>query len=394
MAKPTFKNVSHNQTLLEALDAERLKFLGPVIGWIVFLMVAGLLGNALVCYVHGKKIQRSTANNFILWLATLDLFTCLVGMPMELLDITRSYTFDNPALCKVMRFVIYLGVMTSVATLVFIAMDRYFKICRPLRVSPIRRCRLVIFLSLCIGLLLAWPSLVIFGRKKLRAPKKYPGIYGVDCSIDDRLIHTVYPTVYFIILGTAFLTGATILILLYVVIGRKLYRRNRCSIGEDLSSYDSKSAMIVRLNSSGVKASAVPQDSLQDSIKKKKRKRDNRYNVSRTSVIFCTISVVFVISFLPSLALMTLRTISTSFAENLSHGQYVVFSLFLRTYFINNCVNPIIYGFLNRQFRKECIKVFTSCLCRESENDTESSNHSATKMIRYVKNGSLTNRAT
>jgi hypothetical protein len=70
------------------------------------------------------------------------------------------------------------------------------------------------------------------------------------------------------------------------------------------------------------------------------------------------ITIVFVVSFLPHLALMVLTAVDEHFWASLSESEAVLCDLLLRSYFINNMANPIIYGFLDIKFRIECTMLF------------------------------------
>ncbi|XP_061183166.1 D(2) dopamine receptor A-like [Saccostrea echinata] len=78
------------------------------------------------------------------------------------------------------------------------------------------------------------------------------------------------------------------------------------------------------------------------------------------TIIMLSITVAFIISFLPYLSLMTWRTLSKDYEPNLlSKSELVAFQIFLRSFLINSAVNPLIYGFLNTEFRN----FLKACFC-------------------------------
>lgn len=350
--------------LLDELNRREIRLLAPVIAFMVVLMVLGIVGNSLVCYVYGTRMKKTTVNTFIVWLAVLDLSTCIIGIPMEIYDIVQNYYFDLPAFCKILRFTIYLTVMTSVATLVFIAFDRYFKICKPLKKTLLNRSRVTVMISLAMGLTLSWPSLVLFGRTKVEVPGS--NVSGVDCGIDEVFQGSWYPRIYLFVLALAFLAGATILTVLYTLLGYTLHKRNQRPLGNTMRM----PTMEPESSDNGRRATKVGKGKGGDTISQsgtfRPRKSRRRYKVARTSFVFFVITLAFVLSFLPSLALMTLNTVKTKFAQTLTDHQFVAYSLFLRTYFINNSINPIIYGFLNQLFRIEVFDIVRRMTSRVS----------------------------
>ncbi|XP_052076263.1 cholecystokinin receptor type A-like [Mytilus californianus] len=81
----------------------------------------------------------------------------------------------------------------------------------------------------------------------------------------------------------------------------------------------------------------------------------------RITGMLSLITVVFVISFLPYLVISILNGLDESFWENMTNNKILIYNFLLRTYFINNMANPIIYGFLDEKFRSEVRKMFKCC---------------------------------
>lgn len=346
-----------NASLLETMEDALSWQMAPVTAYMVVIMLTGIVGNSLVCYVHGLKMKKSTANSFILWLAVLDLTTCSVGLPMETYDLVKHYTFGMPTFCKILRFIVYLTTVTAVITLVFIAIDRYCKICRPLKSSPVRRCRVVVVVSLTAGALLSWPALFLFGTKLIKT--EYAGLCGKDCSIDDSMIGSDVPKIYLSVLMLAFFSGAIVLVVLYTLIGVRVYRRSQSVIGENVQSSITRPQTGNRTTGSLSSSMSKTTNELAEKRRtvSQSAPMDKRYKLGRTGLIFLTITLVFILSFLPSLVLMTARAVSKGFAASLSDTEFTLYSFGLRTYFLNNAVNCFIYGFLNPLFRKECVKI-------------------------------------
>jgi hypothetical protein len=70
------------------------------------------------------------------------------------------------------------------------------------------------------------------------------------------------------------------------------------------------------------------------------------------------ITVIFVISFLPYLIISILNGMDDHFWNDMSTGELVIINLLMRTYFINNMVNPIVYWFLDKKFKQEVYRFF------------------------------------
>lgn len=119
---------------LERLNDERAVYFIPAVLWVLTLMVVGVLGNTLVIYVYRRRFKRTSSNYFILTMAIFDLVACGVGMPTEIYDLLKPFTFSSDVGCKIFRSTEIFTIYGSVVVLVEIAFDRYFKICRPLMV--------------------------------------------------------------------------------------------------------------------------------------------------------------------------------------------------------------------------------------------------------------------
>ena len=110
------------------------------------------------------------------------------------------------------------------------------------------------------------------------------------------------------------------------------------------------------------------QVSLTKDVNKLKNKRDNSVNcgsnlrTNQITFMLFMITLVFILSFIPNNILLILYAFDPSFTKNLSPTEITVYALFLRTYVINNMVNPFIYGFCDKKFRSESAK----CVARNS----------------------------
>lgn len=85
----------------------------------------------------------------------------------------------------------------------------------------------------------------------------------------------------------------------------------------------------------------------QNSIKIRRRLK------SKSTLIAFTVSVVFLVSFLPHLCLQVSKFLVPGFDYHLNGPALVAYNLFLRSYFINSVSNPFIYGVFNVHFSRE-----------------------------------------
>ena len=117
-----------DQKMLQCLNDEKALLYLPVIVFLGVLVLVGSLGNALVLCVYWRKAYKASSHYFILSLAALDLFTCLVGLPTEIADLRFPYIFNLPIACKLLRFTHSSTIIASSTILIQVGGDIYIHI--------------------------------------------------------------------------------------------------------------------------------------------------------------------------------------------------------------------------------------------------------------------------
>lgn len=377
--------------VLQRLNNDKVLVLLPVIILVILMMIAGIVGNILVCIVYIFKMKRAPSHYFILYLAILDLVSCCIGMPSELGDLLQPLTFPSADACRFLRFVLSFTVISSSMILICVAFDRYYKICKPLKSFPISKVQKLCLFSFAFGAAFSWPALVIYGIKI--TPTTVPGLDGKECSISDKMKGKPYPLIYYATLIGAFVITFMIFVSLYVKIGREINRRRTMFVGNRLSPEKIKSLVseeesttfsdddskqynrarksasfkqikehiiyYFRSNSEPENSESNNGTSSTDGTVKRRRNSTRRY--LRTTYIFLAVFIAFLISFVPYLVVNILRFSKVAFTSMNSGPEEVVYNLCVRSYFISNFINPIIYSLLNKTFRKECRRLCRKC---------------------------------
>ncbi|XP_071101452.1 C5a anaphylatoxin chemotactic receptor 1-like [Haliotis cracherodii] len=206
-------------------DLYAMKYL-PVILFLVILMLLGVLGNSLVCYVYIAKFKPSTTRCFIISLAVLDLINCLTSIPFEIIDMRHTYTFGEYKICRLMKLFETINSIASGSVLVAVAVDRFKKICRPLHVQMTTKVA-NISISICcsLALILALPAGFIYGGRTV--PTDKINITGVDCSLSDQFIGSTLHIAYLGVQFLVFLGATLILAVVYSLIWRQIIRQKR-----------------------------------------------------------------------------------------------------------------------------------------------------------------------
>lgn len=396
----------------------------PALVLTCLMFIIGLPGNSLVIYVYWRKWRKTTSRIFILALAIFDVVNCLL-MPYEAVNVRNVIQFDYDASCKFTRMITFMMNNASSFTLVAIAIDRYMRICRPLK-APLtnRKAKLAVLISLVIAVVFSIPAAILYGSMSYLIPLgKFPGYcaLGKLCLISDTFIKTSWPLYFGIFTLVGHLTIDLILIFCYVLIGVQVLKRgdfdDHCKLKRNNSNFSShttdnevlesdvyKKPPIVKQNSFQSSISKAPMSADDESLTpvaeqipmknsssdqatkshkkgglsaaakrsfyQKKRSLSVSSMTSRkgraykTTLMLLCVTLLFIISFFPYTIIVIKRYTDDTYYDRLSNSGKAVYQLFLRFYLMSSALNPVIYSFLSDQFRQECRNVFKRLTCR------------------------------
>ena len=407
---PSFVNQSDdNERRLQAINDQKATLLLPAILVTVVLMLMGLLGNPLAIYIYGWRWRTSSTRVFLFALAVIDLMNCLITIPTEITIMRDFYNFHSDGLCKASRFTTYIMNNATSAIFLAIAVDRYIRICHPHKnpVSP-RSAKVACGIGLMIGLAVAWPALFLYGRIEIKIPAD-PPVYGSMCLVHDEMEE--YSLAFFSYLCSAFFICVLILVVLYTLIGRTILKRKRmarmrkettANTLETLGGH--RNGNVQKTNGLEVPGShppppACPQGEEEPKSPEAESLRGcnvqhfsfhcKKLRPPRATLMLFLITVVFITSFLPFLIISIIRQHrGRAFYLGLSPGEEVAVSIFARSYLVNNCTNPIVYGVCNSKFRKECKRLYVR-LCKGATNYNMNSSNSRQNSLVYNRSRSL-----
>ncbi|KAJ8300170.1 hypothetical protein KUTeg_021689 [Tegillarca granosa] len=271
-----------------------------------------------------------------------DLTNCCINMPLVIFYLHNILTFPSELFCKIFRFVLYYVTLSSEVILVVIATDRYRKICQPLKPQfSHTKTKLFCSLSLLIGILLTWPSTIIYGDFSIVTG--IGNITGIRCFTADEFRNTNFQLIF---------NALPILVFLVVVIALiTMYAR----IISKLKGQITKKPAILSLDSS------------------KKSFSTKRLKIGNATITFLAVTSVFIISALPHHILAMLYFMVDRFECRLSYTESSVYYTFIWIFFVNSCANPFVYGFSDPKFRL-VLKQFYCCKGNNNSNQNTSSN--------------------
>ncbi|XP_042170410.1 pyroglutamylated RF-amide peptide receptor [Oncorhynchus tshawytscha] len=325
----------------------------------VIIFVLALVGNSLVVYIVVRKraIQTST-NIFICSLAVSDLLITFFCIPFTLLQNISSEWLGGVLICKTIPFVQTMAIVTGILTMTCIAVERYQGIVYPLKMrrqyTPKRAYKM-------LGLV--WSASVVVGSPMLFVQQlevKYDFLYDhhhVCCQERWRsLIHRQVYTTF--IMVALFLMPMAAMLFLYTRIGIELWIRKR--VGD--------SSVLNTMNHREV-----------NKISRKKK---------RAVKMMITIVLLFTICWAPFHTVHMLFEYNNLEKNSDEVTVNMIIAIVQAIGFSNSFNNPIIYAFMNENFKKSCVATLSRCLRKPSNHRggaVETPNNPTVLFIRPLK---------
>lgn len=298
-------------------------FTNAVVSALSIVAICGAFGNGLVVAVicRAKKL-RSVMNRFVLHLAVSDLIVCVFGIPLFLVinfeKTELNLNASTLTMCKVGRFVQYLAPLASLTLLITIGMNRHQAIVRPLNIMTFRKANKLIAAAWMFALVITAPSLYLTELQVMIdeiSNTSYPYCATIPTDVVSGLIYTTALS----LLG--YVIPLIILIVLYTKIYLTVWRRPKAIAGKNVA---------------GLPASRLAK------TKKKVLK------------MLITVIFFFLVTWLPLFIYVGIIQPLLRRAKPVDHVRLTTYSLGLS----QSSVNPIIYGFYNKNFRDGCKEVF------------------------------------
>ena len=386
--------MNQSSLTLEDLNAREVsKHVGGII-FVSLLLFVGLLGNIHVVIIFGTRMKPSNHRTFICFLCFVDLIGCIIGMPFVLVDLTHPLNFFMIPACKILRTVNYFMGTSSIFLMLVVTVDRFRKVCRPLRWQISERvAKILCAVVLLLAAGMSWPALILFGHSTVETG--YNNITGVRCSTEDQYVKTSYQTFFNIGLIVLVFIAFVVHIILYSIICQAI--RNHNLHGLKIKAIKS----LRRVNNpdevaSTTEISIVSTPEATPPCTKKENKRSGNMNKSvsskylkeasrsmklqnggedgggvhvknqekkfretrRMTIIFFSIIAIFFISYIPHLTLKIIVYSQLGFLGSLSRTGLIMYNTFIWCFFINNVANPYVYFFLDVKFRAEVMAFY------------------------------------
>ncbi|XP_069141696.1 cholecystokinin receptor type A-like [Argopecten irradians] len=386
----------------------------PVSVILMLYLVLGILGNSVVIYIHIFRLKTNWKERFFIpILAVVDLVTCVVSTSFSFSINMLPVKYSNDSGCKVVYFLNMTCTLMSAFMLVVIAANRYMKICKPFsKQMDMFWKKIAIACVIGAALVMSWPCFFFYGSREVYNDNTQ--ILGYRCTSVRGPWSAVQPLVFKATLVLLMVFVVVLLVVFYILIGRVVFRQmllnkkksshygpsgdcsqqgkspnsnstqssyttevpyiNNDSVTDNKSQFDSGIVSPIETNEGPATVDYVchqksttnepKQDQSLTYSNVMKMSRTKTGNKSpgapgtRLALIFMLITIVFIVCYVPKVGMMIYESQNEKFWIELSASELSGFRFIYTAFIINNIVNPIIYGFLDRRFRGEVYRVF------------------------------------
>ena len=284
-----------------------------------FTFIAGVSGNAFVCYVFGYKQRkhRSVTETLFLYLGIVDLLASVVNpMLFTYWTVTRYSRWDFGIVgCKILAPLAPITITISATIIIIISLDRYRAIVSPFKGRYSRK-QINIFVSIAVVLSIVSYTQYIFHLEVIPNRTCLVASSTALANAVPYVVVTLVRDVGYIILFC----------FTSIVIFNQLKVNERLQVNTDYL---------------------------------RKRRRDSR----RICLVLTCVGVVFAILVFPKDVLVLVSTISWMSPPGINHTQtvYDLNAWFKVLNTSNSCVNVFIYSHMHVRFKRELRALFAAC---------------------------------
>ncbi|XP_051041761.1 pyroglutamylated RF-amide peptide receptor [Phodopus roborovskii] len=303
-------------------------------GALIFALA--LFGNSLVIYVVTRsKAMRTVTNIFICSLALSDLLIAFFCIPVTMLQNISDKWLGGAFICKMMPFVQSTAVVTEILTMACIAVERHQGLVHPFKMKgqyTNRRAFTILGVVWLVAIIVGSPMWHV-----QRLEIKYDFLYEKEhvCCLEEWAspVHQkIYTTFILVIL---FLLPLVVMLVLYSKIGYELWIKKRVGDSSVLQTIHGKEM---------------------SKIARKKK---------RAVVMMVTVVALFAACWAPFHVVHMMVEYSDFEKEYDEVTIKMVFAVVQIIGFFNSICNPIVYAFMNENFKKNFLSAVCYCIIKE-----------------------------
>lgn len=337
------------------IDDETFKTFGSTTEAIIItvfsvLIIFGAIGNGLVCFVVFRNSHMRTPRNiFIINLAISDLTLCLFTQPLNLYKLLNSQWHLGAFVCKLSAMLQGTNVFVSTISITAIALDRFQVIVYPTKDSMKKIGGAAALVTIwIISLLMASPLIIfsVYKEEQFQFPEFHFILYYCLEDVTLRAEKGAYSVASMVV---QYILPVMTVSVAHARICNKL-------------KYRMVNRRIPRSSGPEVHSPPIAGNRSRSSENRAARKR-------KTNILLAFIAIVFVFSWMPLNISNILVEFQFHIFKNKAIDINLVFVVCHMLVLSSACTNPVLYGWLNDNFRKEFIKVLQCSCCNVLKRD-------------------------
>ncbi|KAK5853936.1 hypothetical protein PBY51_015047 [Eleginops maclovinus] len=346
--------------------------------WYSMTMVLGLVGNiGLICIIARRREKVNVTSIFICNLSFSDILVCVFCLPFTVIYTLMDHWVFGSLLCRLVPFIQCVSVTVSVLSLVFIALERHQLIINPSGWKPsIPQAYMVLVLIWILACFTSSPFLAF----QLLTSEPYTNVMLPQSPLyhqDLPYLNTSNPQpVSFTYINSSSLTNSYRALFSYAPISPHMEaclehwpsQQHRLAYTTWLLLFQyCCPLLLVLLCYVRVYVRLRHRKDMLDRARTPESQRMT--NSRRINIMLVALITAFALCWLP-LTIFNVVSDWNQEALPICHHN-LLFSLCHLLAMSSTCINPIIYGFLNSNFRQEVREVLLHCRCIPLEEECE-----------------------
>ncbi|KAH3886816.1 hypothetical protein DPMN_010829 [Dreissena polymorpha] len=229
MINSSLSNVSTSRVeTLEEMNERYASAMTPFAVIIGIFFFIGIFGNTIViaAYSFSREYKNTNYKLFVICIAVIDLLSCVCLLPAEILKSMYFFAIHYSAVCKAKCFLNVFFMTVSALVLLVICIDRYRKVCQPLKpqIRPGLALKIIAAVHL-FSFLVSLPAPVMCGIQNEGKENMYGTITEVYvCSAEEEFQKHIIRYVYKFGMSIMLIGVTLCLITLYVIIIKTVVR--------------------------------------------------------------------------------------------------------------------------------------------------------------------------
>ena len=342
---------------MTAFEGEYVAFRAVLFALLLFVFIIGLIGNITVCHTYRKHSLLQTVTNLIIINSAINAIVhCLCNIPMSLIYLAVDGGLADEA-CKFTGFMTSVCLFESMFSLLVLSGSRYWCILRPTSFQYIFSKRHTLFL-----LVLTWLLALALSAAPLSGWSHFHESNGKMMCVSmwkKSLSYTIFITL------TVFILPSCAIIVIYY----KIYKH-------------------IKSHQNMLKLYTIACVS-QDYTPRRKRYTKSLFKDYQVTKLIWTLFIIFIASWFPYFGV---NLIFESIRNDIPRTVDAILTL---TTILNTTCCPVIYGLVNRQFRKRFWESICCCKPRDIQNARQrrTRNFESTDMRSSLRTYQQTSRA-